>query len=159
MDKIREIIKQNPNIAKIKNKVKVTWQEKFLAEVKIGKHKFLLDEEAFLGGTNKGPNPASLLLASIGGCEVATCIFWAKEIGVKIDALEITLVGSLDGRGMLGIDDVDAGYQKIKNTIKISSSSEEEKIKKLVETVEKHCPVINTILKAPEFIVTHKTNS
>ena len=78
---------------------------------------------------------------------------------IEIEALEVSIIGSLDGRGMLGMDNIDAGYQKIKNIIKITSSSDEQKINKLIETVKKHCPVVNSILKAPEFIVTHKINS
>ncbi|MHA1784092.1 MAG: OsmC family protein [Candidatus Helarchaeota archaeon] len=134
----------------------MTWKENFLSEARIGKHKLLLDEDVVIGGTNNGPNPASLLLASIGGCEVATCLFWSKQLDVKIDALEVSITGTFDVRGLLGIGEVDSGYRKLKIAIKITSPDDKEKIEQLIKKVEKHCPVFNTILKTPELVLSHK---
>ena len=59
-------------------------------------HAFVADEPGSLGGTNKGPNPFDLLLASVGTCKVITCRMYADRKGWPVDRIVATV--SLDRR-------------------------------------------------------------
>ena len=137
MEKLFELLRQNPSAGKITNKVKVIWQEKYKSEAKIGKKKLIFDEETSVGGTDEGPSPANTLVAAIGGCEVATASFWAHQMKLNITEIEVSMKGTFDVSGMLGIFDVTPGYQRIVNKIKIVSPETEDKIHQLIEKIKK----------------------
>lgn len=156
MEKLFETLKQNPALARITNKVKVSHKEKYSSQVKVGKHKFIFDEDTAIGGTDLGPSPANTLLAAIGGCEVTTGYFWARRMGLKIENIEVRLKGTFDVRGLLGISEVNPGYQSIECKIKITSSEPAEKITELAQKIKKHCPVLNTLIASPELKFSHE---
>lgn len=144
-----EELKKNPGVAEQQLKVKLTKDGAFKANVKAGRHSLVLDEEKVIGGTNEGPAPAQMLLASIGGCMLSTMQVWSHLLDIKVNSAEVSIKGTLNLFGMLGIDDnISAGFQKITVDIKLDSEESEAKIKELIEAVEKHCPVVNTVIKA-----------
>jgi uncharacterized OsmC-like protein len=155
-----EEIKKNPGLAKQTMKAKVVKSGPLQVSVKAGKHKLILDEDKALGGTGEGPAPAQMLLAAIGGCMLNTMQAWSHLLNIKFRGAEINVKGSLDAQGFLGIDDkVPAGFQTIELELAIDSEEPPEKIKKLVEAVEKHCPVYNTVLKSAKLKVTLKSEA
>lgn len=139
-------MKKNPSIAKVTQKAKATKIGPLQSEVKIGKYKYILDEEKAIGGSGAGPNPSSALLGAIGGCMSATVELWSRILNIPYDSVEISVKGTLDMRGMLGIDEnIKPEYQKIDVTFTIKSSADEDKVKELIDAVESHCPVYNTV--------------
>ncbi|MHA1143899.1 MAG: OsmC family protein [Candidatus Helarchaeota archaeon] len=149
-------MKQNPKVGKVTNRVRVIWEGNFKAKAKVGNHKLIFDEGQMIGGTDAGPSPAGTFLAAIGGCEIATCTFWASQLDVKIESLDITVKGKLDVNGMLGTTDAKPGFEKITIKIKIKSPDPPEKINELIEKMEKHCPVLNSIITPPKLEVSHQ---
>lgn len=144
-----EELKKNPGVAEQKMKVKLKKEGAFKVNVKAGRHKLIFDEEKVIGGTNEGPAPAQMLLASIGGCMLSTMQVWSHLLDIKFTSAEISIKGTINLFGMLGIDDnISAGFQQITVDIKIESDESEERVQQLVEAVEKHCPVVNTVINA-----------
>ena len=110
-------------------------------------HQFVVDEPAELGGDDAGANPVEHLLAALGSCQVITYQVWAQKLGLALDNVEIDLAGDIDLRGFFGLDpDVRAGFQTITATIRITGPEEQARYDELIATVEKHCPVGDTLV-------------
>ena len=107
----------------------------------------IIDEPLELGGTDTGPNPVELLLAALGGCQEIVYRAYAVVMGLDIDRIEVHAKGYLDLRGLLNLADVPSGFSQISFTTKIVSDEPEEKLRQLAEMVEKHCPVMDTLMR------------
>ncbi len=129
------------NTYKSKHKKK----EGFESEAKIRDFSVTIDEPEELGGTNKGPNPVEVLLASLGGCLDFTGTIIAKEMGHQLEDFELEVEGDLDPRGVTGKADVPIGLQNIRVDVKKVEGIPEEKIPEFIEKIQKRCPVDNTL--------------
>jgi uncharacterized OsmC-like protein len=108
-----------------------------------------VDEPVELGGTNLGPNPVELVLVALGTCQEIVYRAYAAVLGIELETVKCDLRGYLELRGLFGVqDDVPAGFQKITFETTLKSSAGPEALKNLVQLVERHCPVLNT-LQAP----------
>ena len=114
--------------------------------VKAGRHEFTIDEPASLGGTDLGANPVEHLLAALGACHVISYQVWAQQLGLTLDAVDVTLTGDLDTRGFFGIDPtVRAGYQNIAVEVTLSGPHDVARYLELHKAVEEHCPVLDNL--------------
>ncbi|GAB4283947.1 MAG: hypothetical protein Kow0092_38580 [Deferrisomatales bacterium] len=89
-----------------------------------------------------------LLLAALGGCQEIVYRAYAAVMGLKIDRIEVHAKGYLDLRGLLALADVPPGFSQVTFTTRIVSEEPEEKIRQLAHTVEKHCPVMDTLARS-----------
>lgn len=156
--KLMNRIRENPERAKITQKVNVSWISKYKSKVKVRGHEFIIDEPKSVAGDDTGPAPTELLLASIAGCELSVLSREAYIMGVQIEKAEIEIEGILDIRGFMGIADVPPGFQNIKLNIKITSPESQEKIDELIEIVQKRCPALNTFKNPPKIEISYKIN-
>lgn len=110
-----------------------------------------VDEPPELGGQDKGVNPVELLLVSLGACQEIMYAAMAAMMGIKLDAVKVNLKGSLDLKGLFGMDPaIPPGYQKITYETVLTSSASESELHKLIEAVETHCPVLDTLVRPIE---------
>lgn len=125
-------------------------QEGLKVEVVAGKHKFILDEPAELGGTDLGMNPVEALLGSLGACKCIVARSFAKAHKIDLQELRIDLDGDLDPDGFMGKNkNVKIGFSEIRTKVYIKSSSSEEDIAKFVEFMDTTCPVCDTMVNTP----------
>lgn len=111
----------------------------------------VVDEPPELGGSDKGANPVELLLVSLGSCQEIMYAAMASMMGIKLDEVKVNLKGSLDLKGLFGMDPtVPPGYQKISYETILTSSAPEAELRKLIEAVESHCPVLDTLVRPIE---------
>lgn len=76
---------------------------------------------------------------------------YASVMGVPLDSVKVNLRGYLDLRGLFGLDSmIPPGYQKIVFETAVESPADTETLMKLVRTVESHCPVLDTLVRAIE---------
>jgi len=125
--------------------VKAHLKQGFKVDVKARHHELVVDEPKELGGTDQGANPIEHLLAALASCLLIAIKFHAQKRKIRIDEIEVETKGFLDLRGFMGIGDVKPGLQKIEVNLRIKSPEPEEKIKELIEFVEAHCPVADTL--------------
>ena len=105
-----------------------------------------MDEPPSLGGTDRAMNPVELLLSSLGGCLVISAQAFAGECGVELKDINIELEGDLNTDGFLGKDpNVPAGLLDIRAKVNINTDSPSENVNKLIETIEKRCPVSDSL--------------
>jgi uncharacterized OsmC-like protein len=111
----------------------------------------IVDEPPELGGQDKGANPVELLLVALGSCQEIMYAAMASMMGIKLDEVKVNLKGSLDLKGLFGMDPaIPPGYQKITYETILKSSAPEEELRKLIDAVETHCPVLDTLVRPIE---------
>lgn len=122
------------------------WTAGFRTEVAI-RHfdPIVLDEPPGLGGTDTGPNPMEYLLGALIGCKAVVFAIVAKEHGFTYTDLKFNLHGSLDLRGLEGVDNVRPYFQKVTGTIEVTTTESDTALKKVVEETERRCPVYTTL--------------
>lgn len=109
-----------------------------------------MDEPLELGGTDTGPNPVEMLLAALGGCQEIVYRAYASVLGLTIERIEVHAKGYLDLRGLLNLADVPAGFSQVSFTTLIISDEPDDKLRQLAEMVEKHCPVMDSLMRSVE---------
>ncbi len=122
----------------------------FESEATIRDFSITIDEPERLGGSNKGPNPLEVLLASLGGCLDFTGTIIAQEMGYQLEDFELEIQGDLDPRGVTGKADVPVGFQQVRVDVKNVEGIPKEKIPEFIEMIQKRCPVDNTLEEGVE---------
>ena len=103
---------------------------------------FIVDEPPALGGTDHGANPVEYLLAGLAGCLNVVAHMVAKEQGINLRALKISVEGDIDPARLLGLsNDERAGFQSLRIILIPDTDSSPEALLKWLDTIEERCPV------------------
>ncbi|EIM05841.1 OsmC family protein [Planococcus antarcticus DSM 14505] len=121
---------------------------KMKSEIKMGNHEITIDEPPSMGGTDKGPDPLSTLLASLAGCENVIANLVAKDIDFDLQGIEFDVKGDLDPRGLMGQADIQPYFNQIYVQAKVKTDETEERIQELKEKTDARCPVFTTFKAA-----------
>jgi uncharacterized OsmC-like protein len=106
----------------------------------------IIDAPGGLDGTNEGPSPLLVILASIGGCIIAVTRFWAKIMDIEIEEMKVFSRGHINLGAIFGLDDSKlAGYDKLEPVVRIKAKASDEKINELMDKVFSHCPIITNM--------------
>ena len=112
-----------------------------------GKFKMIIDEPKGMGGTDEGPSPIQVLLMSLAGCLNVTGHEIARQKGLKLNGMKVTIEGVMNPCTFIGCSfEERAGFQNIKVTVRadMPGVTEEAKEAWLKET-ESRCPVTDNI--------------
>ncbi|MDH5019919.1 OsmC family protein [Halobacterium rubrum] len=103
---------------------------------------FESDEPASMaGGGDEGPRPLEYFLAGFAFCQQVLLAKHALATGVELDDVNVEVEGDVDPRGVLGVGDVDSGFDgALQQVTRIESPATEREVRSLVETAEAHCP-------------------
>ena len=116
------------------------------SEIRIRDHRLVVDEPETLGGTDTGPNPVEIALASLATCQEITYRLYADKLGIPLDHVAVSVEGDVDLRGLFAVDEaVRPGFQAIRATVTLESSADQKAINELVEAVNRHCPVLDLL--------------
>jgi putative redox protein len=108
-----------------------------------------VDEPPALGGKDTAPNPVEYILVALGSCQEITYRLYADALGIPLSGVSVKLKGLIDLAGFFAVDpNVRPGYQRIEAVVTLESSASEEDLRRLKETVDRHCPVLD-ILRNP----------
>ncbi|MGV8979376.1 MAG: OsmC family protein [Cellulomonas sp.] len=117
--------------------------------VSVREFSFAIDEPESLGGTNAGPNPVELVLASLAGCINIVIHMVAAEQGIVIRGLRLTVEGDLDPSLLMGSPtDERAGFSAIALTAEVDSDASAEEIDEVLRIAETRCPVADNLNSA-----------
>ncbi len=109
---------------------------------------FTNGEPPVLLGANEGANPVEFLLHALAGCVTTTTVLHAAARGIQIESLSTELVGSIDVKGLLALDDtVPVGYEQIEIKMDIKADCSDEELNELLAFAQEHSPVCNTICR------------
>ncbi|MHB0980630.1 MAG: OsmC family protein [Thermoleophilia bacterium] len=142
-------IEKNPNSGKVVFRAVTKLEEDVRCSVQVREFgPMLVDEPPELGGGDRAMNPVELILAALGTCQEIMYAAYASVLDVKLDGVAVDCKGNLDLRGLFDMEEtVPAGYSVIKFETSISSAESHEKIRNLVQIVESHCPVLDTLVR------------
>lgn len=118
--------------------------DRLKTENKIRGFTSIIDEPENIGGDNTGPTPVEVALSSLAACQEITYRYYADKLDIPLNSVEIEINGKLDFKGFLSVsEEVRPGYQNVNVNVYLDSSAEKDKLEKLKEIVDKHCPVLD----------------
>ncbi len=125
------------------------WAGGTRSDLTAGRHPLIADEPFERGGQDAGPTPLQLVLAGLCACETVTMHRLSEKIRVRVDQFEITARGIIDARGRSGSDEVPAHFLRVEVRARVWTSDAAERVRRLQELVERHCPVATLLQSAP----------
>jgi len=130
-----------------KKTVESIWREGLCCDVDMGGFSITVDEPTSVGGTNLGPAPTSLLLASVASCFNVAIAYCAGKQRVKLNGLSVSVTGKYDGPRFKSI------------TIESRLDCDPSKIKPIVQAARRVCYVTNTLESTLEISVLSNGNT
>jgi uncharacterized OsmC-like protein len=101
------------------------------------------DEPVEDGGSNTGPNPMQLFIASLAGCQNEQSQVVAEELALNITKVEIKVEIDLDLSGFMGMsNNSDGSYKNVRLDAVVSGDVTDEQVKKLGQKVDDRCPIL-----------------
>ncbi|MBX6963088.1 OsmC family protein [Alcaligenes faecalis] len=111
----------------------------------------VMDEPCKRGNESSGMTPLEALLSAIGACKCIAAKSFAKSQKIDLIDIKIELDGEIDTDGFYGINkEAKMGFHKITSKYYIQANNSDKEIKEFVNFVERTCPVLDTIINAPE---------
>ncbi len=104
--------------------------------------------DAKVGGYDDLPNPGHILCAALAACMDSTVRMIADHLGVRIENLEVEVVGEVDVRGCMAMDStVRSGFQQLRCEIRLQPATgvEERLVRMLLHQAEKLCVTLDTL--------------
>lgn len=145
-DESRAVFRGQPEKAAVAFAVESRQVSGFKSVVEARQFRLHADEPEDLGGEDSAPNPVEYLLAALATCQEVTYRLYADALRIPLDGVSVKLEGGLDLRGFLGVDDdVRPGFLAITGTVTLVSPASDEELARLKETVDAHCPVLDSL--------------
>ena len=119
--------------------VQAPGQEGLRCVVQAGRFELTVDEPASVGGTDRGPQPTELLLASVASCFTLAVAYVAGKQGVELADLHVEATGTYDG----------PRFSAIRVAVR-AEHPDADGLARLVRSAERVCYVTNTLRHAPE---------
>ena len=92
------------------------------------------DEPAVLLGEDNGANPVEYILHALAACMTTSMVYHAAARGIEIKAVESSLEGDLDLRGVLGLsDEVRKGYHQVQVNFKVQCNTDASLLRELAQ--------------------------
>ena len=155
----REALKGAPDAAKFTWRASCQWRngthststvDGFFGLGQEQRHKtvtaFEADHPEIFASQDNGVTPIEYVLVGLASCLTAGVAAVAQNRGIQLRSVESTLEGTMDIRGILGVDsDVRNGYDDIKVTFKIDADASKPEIEALVAQSQKRSAVYDVI--------------
>jgi uncharacterized OsmC-like protein len=101
-----------------------------------------------VGGAGDVPCSGDLLLSALAACQEITLRMVAANMGIDLEALEVTVEGDWDPRGTLAMGkQFPVGFTAIRCHTKVVISGDErgERAGRLLQSAERYCVVLSTL--------------
>lgn len=122
-----------------------TWKGRYRTDLSVRDFAFVTAEPEKLGGTNEGPTPMEYVIGALNGCLSVVIEMVAREMGFRLEGLEIRSEGLVDQRGLFGTADVSPHFQSVDIHAAFVTDEPPERLQALQAAVLKRCPVYNLI--------------
>jgi uncharacterized OsmC-like protein/pimeloyl-ACP methyl ester carboxylesterase len=125
--------------------VRETRRGRFQQQVTVGRHHFLADEPADVGGLDSGPGPYDLVLAGLGACTAMTLRLYAERKGLPLERVIVELSHSrIHAADCETCETKEGMVDRIERTIALRGNLGAEQRERLLEIADK-CPVHRTL--------------
>lgn len=127
--------------------VESIWRGGFRCEVTAGDFVFSVDEPVAVGGTETGPMPTELMLASVASCFTLAVAYNAKKLSIDLNDLAVEVTGVYEG----------PRFSEIQIAAKLGCDPSH--VEALVERAERTCYVANTLRSRPNIVINAASKS
>lgn len=104
------------------------------------------DEPVEEGGSNLGPNPMQLFIASLASCQNEQAQVVAEELSISTTQIDINVEIDLDLSGFMGVSNTSNGsYKNVRLEALVSGEVTEEQIKIMGKKVDERCPILGLL--------------
>ena len=118
----------------------------FAQEIVVGAHRLAADEPTSAGGTDTGPNPYDLLLASLGSCTSMTVALYARRKGWPLEGVTVRLRHSrIHAADCADCETREGMLDRIERDIELTGALTDEQRARLLE-IAGRCPVHRTLV-------------
>jgi len=118
----------------------------FAQEIVVGAHRLAADEPTSAGGTDTGPNPYDLLLASLGSCTSMTVALYARRKGWPLEGVTVRLRHSrIHAADCADCETREGMIDRIERDIELAGALTDEQRARLLEIADR-CPVHRTLV-------------
>jgi uncharacterized OsmC-like protein len=118
--------------------VDARWEGGMKSSVQAGDFEIVVDEPESAGGTDSGPQPTDLFLASIASCFTLSMAHAARKRGLELPGLRVRVVGTYEGLKFTRID------------LRIVAEVPSPVLEDLLPDAQRVCYVTNTLRQATE---------
>jgi uncharacterized OsmC-like protein len=125
-------------MAAVKRIVDARWAGGMKSAVQAGDFEIIVDEPESAGGTDSGPQPTDLFLASIASCFTLSMAHAANKRGIELPGLRVRVVGIYEGLKFTRLD------------LRIASDGPLAVLEELIPDAQRVCYVTNTLRQATE---------
>jgi uncharacterized OsmC-like protein len=122
-------------------RISARWDGDLRAVVDAGGFQFIVDEPESVGGTDRGPQPTDVLLASIASCFVISMAYAARKSGTVLSDLQVTATATYDGLRFGTV------------AITLTSTVARETLEPLIPVAKRVCYVTNTLRRPPDITI------
>jgi len=127
-------------------RVAETGQGRYEVSVQIGRHGFLADEPAGVGGGDTGPDPYELVTAGFGACTAMTLRMYANRKGWALDRVSVELTHEKDHADDCEHCEKGRKVDIFQRTLKVEGDLDGDQKARLLEIADK-CPVHKTLME------------
>lgn len=125
--------------------VEETGAGRFQQAVTVGRHRFLADEPVSYGGTDTGPGPYDLLMASLGACTTMTIRMYAERKGIALARVSVALRhAKIHAADCAECETREGKIDRITREIRLEGALSAEERARLMEIADR-CPVHRTL--------------
>ena len=110
-----------------------SWRGGYHCSVEAGSFHIDVDEPVEVGGTDLGPQPTDLFLASIASCFLLALSYAARKRSIELSDLSVRVTGTYDGLRFSAVH------------VRASVGVPEAELNRLVQAAERVCYVTNTL--------------
>lgn len=123
--------------------------EKFVIGSDVRGHRIVIDQPANAGGTDTGPTPLELLLASLAGCIGSIGRIVAMQKRIALRGMDVRVEGTLDTDGLLGKPvEGRVGFEEIIISVNVDADMSDEEKEAFIHEVDRRCPVSENLLNS-----------
>jgi putative redox protein len=109
------------------------WRGGYHCTVEAGSFRIEVDEPVEVGGTDLGPQPTDLFLASVASCFTLALSYAARKRSIELEELSVQVTGTYDGLRFSAVH------------VRASVGVPEDELERLVQAAERVCYVTNTL--------------
>ncbi len=108
----------------------------------------VIDEPLERGGSNQGPSPTEMLMASLLGCINVIAHNVARRMDIDLRNFDVSLECDFDRRGVQQLETVAVPFVEVRVTVNCQTSANSEDFETLKADVSRFCPITVTLRAA-----------
>ena len=147
---VRQRVGEDPARAVVRPRAEARMGAGTRVDVRVGAFEFAVDEPESVGGTGTAPNPVQITLGTLGSCFAITYRYWAEELGLRLDAVTVTVDADFDTGAFFGFPGAvgTPAPSAVRCAIQLQGPEPADRYAKLIAAVDEHCPMLDLFTQA-----------